>query len=476
MIFLPTEKRFDWRHAPVMLLAIVVVNLLLFFIYQGGDRAKIGEALESYRQSGYFELEWPIYREFLERRGEPEQREELDSLYRDQAHQAVALTLLFDTEFFPHLNRQIRTELDEQAMREWTLRRTRMHETLQSTSFLAHGLIPSQLSVPDLLSHQFLHGGLMHLLGNLFFLAVCGFAVEAAIGHWRFLAFYLLAGAAGGLAHALLNPLSSQPLVGASGAISGVMAMYLAVFRFKRIEFFYWLFFLVGYIRAPALLILPFYIGKEVYAYATDVDSNVAFMAHTGGFIAGATLIGVAWLLNRNLFNTEYIERDQTVDPRRVRLAAIYEAIEKFRFKQAYALLTHMIREDGLDFELALLRYNLLKPKGGKARTQAALALVSLDSPMPQQLRTVADIWHDNPELAAHLDAASRIKLAMRLTAPDTLAMAEGLFLHLQQQGCRMASLGVLARKLSVAFEARREPGKQARYAQFAETLLSEAG
>lgn len=344
------------------------------------------------------------------------------------------------------------------------------------SSYLAHGLIPTDLELPDLVSHQFLHGGIMHLVGNLVFLAVCGFAVEAAIGHWRFLAFYLLAGIAGGLAHALINTSSSQPLVGASGAISGVMAMYLAVFRFKRIEFFYWLFFLVGYIRAPALLILPFYIGKEIYSYLTDVDSSVAFMAHTGGFVAGAVLIGLAWLMNRQLFNTEHIDQDQSIDPRQARLAGIYDAIEKFRFKQAYTLLSRMIKEDGIDFELAMLRYNLLKLKGGKARHQAALAVIKIDHLMPQQLQTVADIWRDNPELSQELGDDARIKLGMRLTAQSTLAEAESIFQQLHQQGCRLSALGVFARKLSIVYESNRERQKQTRYEELAETLMAEVG
>lgn len=476
MIVIPTEKRFDWQHAPVMLFGIILLNLFVFFVYQGGDNQKVIQVLESYRLSGYFEQEWPIYREYLEQQQESSQLKELERLHQQRDYQSVALTLLFDAGFFPFLSSRIRNVLAPAELRQWTLQRNRMHDTLQSISSLAHGLIPDKLELPDLVTHQFLHGSLMHLVGNLFFLAVCGFAVEAAIGHWRFLSFYLLAGMAGGLAHALTEPTVSQPLVGASGAISGVMAMYLAVFRFKRIEFFYWLFFLVGYIRAPALLILPFYIGKEVYSYTTNVDSNVAFMAHTGGFVAGAILIGGAWVLNRKLFNTDYIEQDQSIDPRQARLAAIYDAIEKFRFNQAYKLTDKMIREDGLTFELATLRYNLLKLKGGKSRMRAALAVINVDKLMPQELQTVANIWHDNPGLIDHIDPEASIKLCMRLTARDTLAVAENIFEELRQRECRAAALGVFARKLSVAFEAAKQPDKQAQYEQAAEALLVEAG
>lgn len=62
MIIIPTEKRFDWRHAPVMLFGIILFNILVFFLYQSGDDRKIAQTLEAYGESGYFELEWPLYR------------------------------------------------------------------------------------------------------------------------------------------------------------------------------------------------------------------------------------------------------------------------------------------------------------------------------------------------------------------------------------------------------------------------------
>lgn len=472
MIILPTEKRFDWQHAPVMLFGIILLNILVFALYQSGDGRKVGEAIQAYAEGEYLELEWPVYAQYLEREGEAELRSELESAFENGYYQPVAVRLLFDRAFFPYLTREVRTQLPLEEFRTWLRERERIQERLGSISSLAHGLVPNELQLADVFTHQFLHGGLMHLVGNLVFLAICGFAVEAAIGHWRFLVFYLLSGAAGGLGHALLNLDSPQPLVGASGAISGVMAMYLAVFRFKRIEFFYWLFFLVGYIRAPALLILPFYIGKELYAYGTQTDSNVAFMAHTGGFVAGAVLIGTAWLLNRNLFNTEYIETDQSVDPRRERLAAIYEAIGQCQFKTALARLNRMIKEDGLDFELAALRYNLLKPRGGKPRLQAGWALVRMDRLMPAELDKVAEVCRDNPRLVAAIPAEERIKLGMRLLTGQQVDTAESIFRQLRDAGHRTGSLGILARKLAIAFEGLSQPTKQTQYARLADELM----
>lgn len=472
MIILPTEKRFDWQHAPVMLFAIILLNILVFALYQSGDGRKMNEAMQAYADSGYLEQEWPIYNDYLTQQGDTDRRSELEAAYDNGYYQPVAMQLMFDFEFYPYLERAMRTELPQSEFRQWQRERERIQDRIGSISSLAHGLIPGELQLMDVFTHQFLHGGLMHLVGNLVFLAICGFAVEAAIGHGRFLLFYLLSGAVGGLSHAALNLDSPQPLVGASGAISGVMAMYLAVFRFKRIEFFYWLFFLVGYIRAPALLILPFYIGKELYSYATNVNSNVAFMAHTGGFLAGAILIGSAWLLNRNLFNTEYIEADQSVDPRRERLAAIYDAIGQCQFKTALARLNRMIKDEGIDFELAALRYNLLKPKGGKQRLQAAWALVRMDRVMPKELEKVAEVCRENPRLMPAIPVGERIKLGMRLVTGEQVETADAIFRELHENHPDDSALGVFARKLSLAYEALSQPSKQTHYAQLADRLM----
>ena len=195
--------------------------------------------------------------------------------------------LLTRYDFHQHMISQHRERLLYHVGEEGILQRIKAHEKMMTLSTFTYGLTPDKNHLFTYITHQFLHGDIFHLLGNLLFLVVCGFAVEAAVGHLMFVLLYVLAGVAGGVLHVWFNSHSTVPLVGASGAISGVMAMYLMLFRWKKIEFFYWFFIFVGYFRAPALMILPFYIGKEFYYFYTDTSSNVAFMAHVGGFVAG---------------------------------------------------------------------------------------------------------------------------------------------------------------------------------------------
>lgn len=474
MILLPTEKRLDMSRAPFVLFGIILLNILVFVAYQSGDSQKINDTLQRYQQEQMLAFEWPLYEAWLERQGESQRLAELRSAYASRYYADVAFELLLDAPFYQHLQVVAQSELHFDEYQQWSWARAEIHRTLQSVSVFAHGLTPNKLSFSSLITHQFLHGDLMHLLGNLFFLAVCGFAVEAIVGHWRFLGFYLLSGIAGGLAHAWLDLSSAQPLVGASGAISGVMAMYVAAFRFKRIEFFYWLYFMVGYIRAPALLILPFYIGKEVYFYFSDAESNVAFMAHAGGFVMGAALIGFTYLFNRTLLDDDYIETDQAVDPRQAQLAEIYQSIEKFRFQQAFKQVNDMIRAEGLCFELARLRYNLLRLNPNASTPKAGLALLMLDQVGPAEVIIQARALQEDPTLLDAQSEAQRIKIAMRFSRHGAAAAAERLFIQLQEAGCKDPAMGVLAGKLAVAFGEQKENHKRSHYQGLSDQILAQ--
>ncbi|WP_341502646.1 rhomboid family intramembrane serine protease [Gallaecimonas sp. GXIMD4217] len=148
----------------------------------------------------------------------------------------------------------------------------------------------------SLLSSQFLHGGWMHLLGNLYFLWLTGDNLEDALGPWRFLGLYLLCGMVAGLAQTAMEPGSVIPMVGASGAIAGLFGMYLLWFRKASLSFMIviyqkklapWLFFLI-------------WLGFNLLGMATG-QQGVAYMAHIGGFAAGLAL-GLAlrnWVLGR---------------------------------------------------------------------------------------------------------------------------------------------------------------------------------
>ena len=139
-----------------------------------------------------------------------------------------------------------------------------------------------------LLSYMFLHGNWLHLFGNMLFLWVFGDNVEDALGHFRFLIFYVLCGVFGGLTHSWLLPTSALPLIGASGAVAGVIAAYLMLHPNVRV----WVLVLWRFpLPLNAGLVLGFWVALQIFNALTETGDNVAWWAHVGGLTAGAFLI-----------------------------------------------------------------------------------------------------------------------------------------------------------------------------------------
>lgn len=170
----------------------------------------------------------------------------------------------------------------------------------------ASGMIEEYGAVPYLLSHDlahhwttvfssmFMHASWMHLLGNMLFMWIFADNVEDLLGEVPFVLFYLTCGVAALAAHVLVDPDSQIPLVGASGAISGVLGAYIAMFPNNSVRNFYWLWLFVGIARLPAWLYLGFWFLMQVglaSGSGHQAAGGVAFAAHAGGFMAGVLLI-----------------------------------------------------------------------------------------------------------------------------------------------------------------------------------------
>lgn len=142
----------------------------------------------------------------------------------------------------------------------------------------------------SLITYQFLHGGWQHVLFNMLFLWVFGDNVEDALGHSRFLLFFLICGIMGGLVHSLISSTDVTPVIGASGSISGVLGAYLMLYPRARLLV---LLFIVIPIRLPALLVIGTFFAQDLLWAATNSPAalGVAVWAHIGGFVTGAVLV-----------------------------------------------------------------------------------------------------------------------------------------------------------------------------------------
>jgi membrane associated rhomboid family serine protease len=147
---------------------------------------------------------------------------------------------------------------------------------------------PNWLSV---ITSMFTHGGWFHLIGNMWFLAIFGNNVEETMGPVRFAIFYLLCGLAATGAQIAVDPASTAPMVGASGAIGGVMGAYALVFPKAGVQLLVWLGFYITVVVVPAFVMLGYWFILQVASGILGSNSGVAFWAHVGGFVAGILLI-----------------------------------------------------------------------------------------------------------------------------------------------------------------------------------------
>ena len=175
-------------------------------------------------------------------------------------------------------------------------------------AFFQYGFIPANASgvaplppeiaiIPawaTMISAMFLHGGWMHIGGNMLYLWIFGDNVEDSMGPWRFVVFYLLCGVAAALAQYMIGPTSRVPMVGASGGIAGILGAYLILHPRAAIRTFLLILIFIRFINLPAWIVLGIWIGGQFIAVPNALsgdDGGVAYFAHIGGFLAGMVLI-----------------------------------------------------------------------------------------------------------------------------------------------------------------------------------------
>jgi membrane associated rhomboid family serine protease len=182
------------------------------------------------------------------------------------------------------------------------------------------GFLPARLTDPaafhyepwevaiTLVTSLFLHGGFVHLIGNLIYLWVFGGAVEEVLGHGRYLLLYICGGAVGSLTHTLLFPHSTVPSIGASGSIAGILGAFLVLLPHARIVTLFPLVVYWAMAEIPAVLFLPVwfcmqffngYLSLQAASHAYEV-AGIAWWAHVGGFVFGALLAGIFRAMRRN--------------------------------------------------------------------------------------------------------------------------------------------------------------------------------
>jgi membrane associated rhomboid family serine protease len=175
-----------------------------------------------------------------------------------------------------------------------------------------YGAIPAQITSGEgyfsLFTSMFLHGGIIHLLSNMLYLYIFGDNIEGLMGHGRYLLFYVLCGIGAAASHIFIEPQSQIPMIGASGAISGVLGAYLLKFPRAKVLILFWIIIFVNTIRVPAIVVLGLWFFMQLSSGLSSLGmqsgGGVAWFAHIGGFVVGLVLVN--FFQKRPVIKTEW--------------------------------------------------------------------------------------------------------------------------------------------------------------------------
>ncbi len=248
-----------------------------------------------------------------------------------------------------------------------------VQKTIDAFPTRRFGYVPARGDVLGLVTHQFFHGGWMHLLFNLWFLWLCGCNMEDRWGRAVFGSFYVAAGIVAALTHKVLGGTPNVPLIGASGAIAGALGAFLVAFTNTRIRFVTFFRFRPVFFTAPAYVMLPLWLALQITYLILAPRDGVAYAAHVGGFVFGVVVAGALRASGIEKKLDDAVEQSVTTvqDPRIVEAS---DLITQDRAAEALALLDELHAEmpSSIDVQLEILRAT--KMLGQRAREMAAYA------------------------------------------------------------------------------------------------------
>jgi membrane associated rhomboid family serine protease len=433
MLILPLHHPLDRRSFPLATAALLLLNLFAFFLLQSGDRRALDETARYYLAHGMDAIEAPLYLHHLESSDAPARLARLQALPADLRQRELAQAAIRDRAFRERLRHGELFE-DPASHAHW-LALDEGWQRLQRRVFTQRYALDAD--APDLrglVGSQFLHGSLGHLLGNMLFLCALGLLVEGALGAWRFLALYLLSGVAAGLAWVAWQGGDAGWLIGASGAIAGLMGALTVLWGLRPIRFFYWFFVVFDYVRAPAILLLPAWLGWELIQMFALPDSQVAYSAHAGGIVAGALLAwgarGAGWV--REDFVSDEVDAPGPDD----RFAEALAHLGQMRLAEAEALLQPLAAADPARLDVAIARYRAARYAQRGARgglIERAEAVLDASAPRANQVREQWGVLQDLGKADLAVSPARRVSFTARLAGIGEIAAALELLESVQE-------------------------------------------
>lgn len=439
MFIIPVGNRVNWKRPPVVTLLLILVNCFVFFFLQSKDDRQELKAGEYYFSSDLPAWELNRYPAYLENAGDFIKSQHVRQLI--EKRDSLVLDIMDqDAKFIRELRagHVITAEAPEYAA--WREQRKKF-DSLRSftTRYVFYVDNPTLLNS---FTSAFMHGGFDHLFGNMVVLFLVGFLVESAIGRVMFILGYVVSIFAADFVFALTAHGGAS--LGASGAIAGVMGMYTVTFGLRKIDFFYSLGFYFDYVRAPAIALLPLWLGNELYQFLSEKGAHVAYMAHFGGLVGGA----IMGTLFRRLRPAQIEEQHEAAENKEMDKEAFQRGMNHLgamEFKKALVIFKSLQEKHPDDMNLARLVYRAAKADpASEDYHRAALRLLSApgkDEATSGQVHTLFREYMSSAQPFPKLGHDLTAKLAKRFAAAGQCEDADKLASFLQRSAPRHAEL-----------------------------------
>jgi membrane associated rhomboid family serine protease len=398
MLIIPLSGKISKKNLPLITIAIILINTLVYFVIQGGDARNYQEAFEYYMKSGLAKIEVARYiavkevdKDSLETKKSPDVDEQTIAKYLP--------LMMKDDNFMRKLRHDAIITPQDEEYAEWEKLRAKHEELLSKVVSWHYGFVPEHPRILNVFTSMFLHSSFMHLLGNMIFLWLSGCILELGCGRIFYLVLYLLSGVcADGLFSAVYRE-SSVPLIGASGAIAGLMGALTVLYGKRKIKIFYSLGFYFNYTKVPAIILLPLWIGNEAIQLFFGGVSNVAYVAHIGGLIGGA-LLGYG---NRRLLG-RVDEKAFEEDPKEKipgLLENAYQLMSKLDTQKARPLVEEILKIEPHNRKALVLLFNIDKLNPQQERLhQIATTLITLLARTGEDHHLLCDIFKQYRQIA----------------------------------------------------------------------------
>lgn len=463
MLIVPLHKKISRDNFPLVTLLLVLVNVFVYFGLQGGDTEIEMEAASYYKESGLEAREWEWLDGYVPRH-ERDFRDNMAMIdnaaeqgYYDENFIALVRARLVEShpDFLDALREGEIIDADSDDYRAWFADRAD-YEAIVDTSFTQRYLLRyDEVDPITSLTHMFMHGSVGHLLGNMLFLVLLGILVEGALGARLFLATYLVAGLGAVVASLAVHWGSPSGGLGASGAIAGLMGLFAVLYGKRKVRFFYWVWVYFNYVRAPAIILLPAWLGWELLQFLMDDGTNIAYEAHIGGIVTGALLaLGVRHL---GWQRDEFLDEETQRDDDRETLAAAQADLAELRIPQAKQKLRPLLERHPRDIGLLKAWYGACKLTANDPDLHdAAGRIFALPGSTPEERRLLTETFADyRQRTKPRMNARQAVRLASRLIrwgAPEEGQLLLDRLLRLPKAPPELAEVClVLARRLQAA-------------------------